>query len=62
MRSSPRFLLGMAVAFVFAGLLNAFNASRTGSVVDACLAGLWFVGAAIWIVQYKAERRWGEGR
>lgn len=61
-RSNPRFLLSMAVVFAFCGVLDGAQAYRSEDLVNGCLSMLWLVGAATWLVRYKMEKRWSEGR
>ena len=62
MRGNPQMMLGFAILFTVVGLLNGIHALRSGGVVDECLSALWLVGAAVWFLRYRAERRWREGR
>lgn len=62
MRSNLQMLLDLAILFTVVGLLIGFHAFRSESIVDGCLSALWFVGGAVWLLRYRVERRWREGR
>lgn len=62
MRSNPQLLLILAIVFALLGLLNGANAYRSYSILDGALSVLWLLGAAIWLVRYRVERHWSQGR
>jgi len=51
----------MAVIFGLLGLLNAARAYQSGDLFQSCFAGLWFLGAMIWGLRFRAERRFRQG-
>jgi hypothetical protein len=61
LRSSPLILLAMAAVFALVGFLDGLNAYRSGKPLDIGLASLWFLGAAIWLLRYRAEQRFRQG-